>query len=100
MRDRIGHLEITVCARSTGVNDALGNPLMIEMGNLLAERKIFKKRWPPDSGFQRILIVRDDDALIGRQRTLISLCALMCRAAWSRVRMLVLVFHGVRLSCF
>jgi hypothetical protein len=41
MWNRIGHLEITVRARSAGVNDALWNSLVIEMGDLLAERKIF-----------------------------------------------------------
>ena len=41
MWNRIGHLEITVRAGSAGVNDALWNSLVIEMGDLLAERKIF-----------------------------------------------------------
>ena len=40
---------------------------MIEMGDLLAEGKIFQKRRTPAPGFQRILIVGDDDALIGRE---------------------------------
>jgi hypothetical protein len=61
MRNRIGHLEIAVRARSAGVNDALWNSLVIEMGDLLAEREIFQERRTPASGFQRILIVRDDD---------------------------------------
>jgi hypothetical protein len=50
-----------VRARSAGVNDALWNSLVIEMGDLLAEREIFQERRTPASGFQRILIVRDDD---------------------------------------
>ena len=69
VRIRIGHLEIAVRARSAGVNDALWNSLVIEMGDLLAERKIFQKRRTSAPGFQRILIVRDD-ALIGRERCL------------------------------
>ena len=70
MRNRIGHLEIAVRARSAGVNDALRNSLVIEMGDLFPEREIFQERRTPPAGFQRILIVRDDDALIGRERSL------------------------------
>jgi hypothetical protein len=83
MRNRIGHLEITVRARSAGVNDALWNSLVIEMGDLLAERKIFQKRRTPITGFQRILIVPDDDALIGGERRLSAFSGLMRRASWT-----------------
>ena len=68
MGNRIGHLEIAVRARSPGVNDALWYSLVIKVGDLLAEREIFQERRTPASGFQRILVVRDDDALIGRER--------------------------------
>ena len=77
MRNRIGHLEITVCARSASVNDALWNSLVIEMGDLLAEREIFQERRTARPGFQRILIVGDDDALIGRQGCLSGVSGLM-----------------------
>ena len=40
------------------------------MGDLLAEGEILEERRTPLSRFQRILIVRDDDALIGRERSL------------------------------
>src|SRR6202050_4173028 len=70
IRNRIGHFEIAVRPRSAGVHDALWNSLVIEMGDLLAERKIFQKRGTPAPGFQRILIVRDDDALVGGEKRL------------------------------
>ena len=77
MRNWIGHLEIAMRARSAGVNDALGNSLVIEMGDLLAEGEIFQKRRTALPGFQRILVVRDDDALIGRERSLGRISGLM-----------------------
>ena len=51
MRNRIGHLEIAVRARPAGMNDALWNSLVIEMGDLLAKREIFQKRGTPAAGF-------------------------------------------------
>jgi hypothetical protein len=62
------------------MNNPLGDSLVIEMGDLLPERKIFQKRRTPVAGFQRVLIVRDNDALIGRERTLVPLRNLMGRA--------------------
>ena len=41
MGNGIGHLEIAVCARAAGVDDALWNSLVIEMGDLLPEGEIF-----------------------------------------------------------
>ena len=77
MRDRIGHLEITVCARSARVNDALWNSLVIEMGDLLPEGEIFQKRRTAPPGFQCILVVRNNDTLIGREGCLSGVSGLM-----------------------
>jgi hypothetical protein len=68
-------------ARSARVDDALGNALMIEMGDLLPEGKIFQERRTSIPGFQRILIVRDDDALIGREGRLSAFSGLLRRAS-------------------
>ncbi len=70
-------------ARSAGVNDAFRNPLVIEMGDLLAESEILQERWTSLAGFQRILVVRDDDALIGREGSLSRVSGLMRRASRS-----------------
>ena len=40
MRNRIRHFKIAVSPRATGVNNALWNSLVIEMGDLLAESEI------------------------------------------------------------
>ena len=47
------------------MNDALGNALMIEVGDFLAEDEILEQRRPAQPGLQRILIVRDRYALVG-----------------------------------
>ena len=70
VRNRIGHLKIPVGAGPAGVNDALRDSLVIEMGDLLPEGEILEQRRSPPAGFQRVLIVRNNDALIGGQRTL------------------------------
>jgi hypothetical protein len=85
------------------VNDALWNSLVIEMGDLLAERKIFQKRRTSAPGFQRILIVRDDDALIGRERCLSRLSGLMRRASRTSDEIflrIVELLKASRLACF
>jgi hypothetical protein len=100
MRNRIGHLEIAVRATPAGMNDALWNSLVIEMGDLLAERKMFQKRGTPAPGFQRILIVRDDDVLIGRERLFGRVSGLMRRATWTSDKVLFRILQVIRVSCF
>ena len=103
MRNWIGHLKIAVSARSAGVNDALWNSLVIEMGDLLAEGEIFQERRTALPGFQRILIVRDDDALIGRERSLGRLSGLMggaSRAGDKVFLRIVELLKAFRLACF
>ena len=67
MRNRIGHFEVAVGSRPAGMNDPLRNSLVIEMGYLFPESEIFQERRTALPGFQRILVVSDDDALIGRE---------------------------------
>ena len=103
MGNRIGHLKIAVSARAAGVNDAFWNSLVIEMGDLLAEGEILEERRTPLARFQRILIVRDDDALIGRERSLSCLSSLMRGASRSRDKVFFRIFEflkAVRLLCF
>ena len=100
MRNRIGHLEIAMSARSTGVHDALRNSLMIKMRNLLAKSEILEKRGSSLPGFQRILVVRNDDALIGRERPLRGVSGLMRCASRSGDKIFLRIFQVLRLTCF
>jgi hypothetical protein len=47
------------------VHDALGNPLVIEVRDFLAEDEILEQRRPTQAGFQRALIVADRHTLVG-----------------------------------
>ncbi len=60
-------LEIAVRRRAAGVDDALGDPLVIEMRDLLAEDEVLEERRPAQAGLERALIVANRHALIGGQ---------------------------------
>jgi hypothetical protein len=68
LRERLVALEVAVCARPTRVHDALGNPLVVEVGDLLAQDEVFEQRGPTRAGFERVLVVRDLHALVGGER--------------------------------
>ena len=52
---------------TTSMYDTLGNPFMVEVRDLLTQVEIFQQRWSALSRFERILIVIDSEALIGRE---------------------------------
>src|SRR6202044_546207 len=63
---------------------------------------IFQERRTPASGFQRILVVRDDDALIGGERRLSAFSRLVRSASWISDEVLLRIFEIVeafRLAC-
>ncbi|MNG26019.1 hypothetical protein D3C84_1109450 [compost metagenome] len=60
---------------SAGVNDALGNALMVKMRDLFTHDEVFQQRWPAIADLQRILVVRDLHALVGAQGLLSSIGA-------------------------
>ncbi|KAF5037614.1 hypothetical protein DSECCO2_562730 [anaerobic digester metagenome] len=71
-RSRIlGHrfvdLEIPVSARSPGVDDPLGDPLVVEVRQLLAEVKVLQKRRPPLPRLERVVGMAHPHPLVRRQ---------------------------------
>ena len=66
--ERFVAFEIAMCGRTAGMDYALRYTLVIEMGDLLAQNKILEQRRPAKSGFERILVIGDWDALIRGQR--------------------------------
>jgi len=54
------------------VNDTLRNPLVIEMGNLLAKDEIFQQRRTARIGLERVLIVGKREALVRGQGRMLS----------------------------
>ncbi len=53
------------------MHDALGNALVVEVEDLLAEMKVLDQRRTARADLQRVLIVRDRSALCGRQDRLV-----------------------------
>jgi hypothetical protein len=50
------------------MNNALRDALVIEMGDFLAQDEVFKQGWASQTGLERVLIIRNADALISRER--------------------------------
>ena len=60
-------LEDAMRGGAAGMDDALGNALVIEMRDLLAHQDVFEQRRAAHVRLQRILVVADGHALVGRQ---------------------------------
>ncbi len=65
-----GALEEAVCRRAAGMNDALGDALMIEVCDLLAKDEILEQGRPAQPGLEGALVVAHWHALIGGQGAL------------------------------
>src|ERR1035437_8553742 len=80
---RGGQLEKPMHARRSRVNDTLGNALVIEMCNFLAEDEILQKRRATRIGPERVLIVGNREALVRGERRVVSTSDLVQFAAAS-----------------
>jgi hypothetical protein len=58
---------IAMGARAARVDHALGNPLMVETDDLLAEDEVLEERRPSVACFQRVLIIVDPQSLVRRE---------------------------------
>ena len=65
---RLVHLEVAVRARAARVHDALGNALVVEVGDLLTEVEVFHERRAALASLERIVGVGNAHALIGGQK--------------------------------
>ena len=101
-RQTLQRLEVAVCTAAAGMDDALGNALVIEVGDLFAEDEILQEGRAAGAGFQRVLIVGNRNALIGGQRVLGGDRGLVCFAALapagSSILLTLRLFHYHR-SC-
>src|SRR4029450_378109 len=68
MGQRTVDLEVTVRGGATRVHHALGNPLVVEVGDLLAEDEVLEERRSARARLERVLVVVDPRAVIGRQQ--------------------------------
>ena len=61
------YLKHAVRRRTARMYHALRNALMVEMRDLLTHQYVFEESGTPDARLQRVLVVADRDALVGRQ---------------------------------
>src|ERR1700729_4663997 len=59
------------------MHDALRNTFVIEVGDLLAEDEVLQQRRPARRGAQRVLVVRQRQALVGGERRMLAAAALV-----------------------
>ena len=52
------------------IDHALRDALVVEVRDLLAQDEVFEQRRAAQAGFERVLIVADRHALIGRQHSI------------------------------
>ena len=50
------------------MDDPLGDALVVEVGDLFAKDEVFEEGRATEARLQRVLIVRDRNALVGRER--------------------------------
>ena len=65
--ERFRRLEVAMRPGAARMHDALGDALMVEMGDLLAQDEIFEQARAALAALERILIVGDRRSLVGRQ---------------------------------
>src|ERR1035437_8463438 len=82
---RGGQLEESMRTRRARVHDALGNTLVIEMGDLFAEDEILQKRRAARIGPERVLIIGKCEALVRGERGVTSTSDLVQVVASSQV---------------
>ncbi|CUX52199.1 hypothetical protein AGR8A_pAt10001 [Agrobacterium fabrum str. J-07] len=83
-------LEIAVRAISAGVDDALGNSLVIEMEDLLAKMEVIHHERPARTDPKRILVVCNWSPLSGRQNGFVAGGNLVQLATCSPDKLLVM----------
>ena len=84
LRQRLVALEVAVRAGAARVHDALGNALVIEVRDLLAQDEVFEQRRAAQARLQRVLVVGDRHALVGGEHAAARIDAhAVERADWS-----------------
>ena len=70
LRQRLVDLEEAVGAGAAGMDDALGDALVVEVGDLLAKMEVLEQRRPAVAGLEGVLVIVDRQALVGGERAI------------------------------
>src|SRR5690606_25607397 len=81
MLEAVEAFEETMGPGAAGMHDALGDALMVEVGDLLAENEVLEQRRSADPRLERGLVIRDQHTLVGGQRPLGRRRALLVQSA-------------------
>ena len=91
-------LEAAVGAEAAGVDDALGDALVVEVEDLLAEGEVLEQAGAAGADLQGVLVVGDRDALLGGHHRMVATRDLMGLAGGAgdglRQRVVELAGHG------
>ncbi len=77
----LGALKVAMGAIPSGVDDPLGDPLMIEVEDLLPEVKVLQRSRAPLPDAERVLVVTHHDALLSGKARPSLMCGLVSLAA-------------------
>ena len=69
--ERLVDLEVAVGRRAPGVHHALGNALVVEVGDLLPEDEVLQERRAAGCDLEGVLVVVDPQALVGGEELLV-----------------------------
>jgi hypothetical protein len=67
LRQRLVDLEVAVRRRAARMHHPLGNALVVEVRDLLAQDEIFEQRGPAHTRLERVVVVGNLQALVGAQ---------------------------------
>ena len=87
-------LEITMRSETAGMNDPLGDTLMVEVEELLAEVKVFERGGPACSDLKGILVIRYRNALLRGQYRSLAIGNLVRFSASADRHILIVVLHS------
>ena len=92
----LGGLEIAVHPEAAGVDDPLGDPLVVEVEELLAQMEVVQQRRTTGADLQTVLVIGDRRALLGGENRGVARGGLMGLSPRARVAFPVdVVGHGV-----
>src|SRR5262249_36695219 len=90
-------LEISTRPEAAGMYHPLGDALMVEVEELLAEVKIFERRGAACTDPERILVVGDGDPLLSGQDGRVSACTLVYFSSRTGHHTLIMVLRRIAL---